>query len=103
MSLRKLGGSGPVLRLGLDGLQLQLLVRELDQDGVRLNGRAGQGKDALDASLRCGSYEPDLLRHQRADPPNLTEHVTTRHGIDPDRRAVHRESGGVEGGDAEGG
>ena len=84
------------LSLRLESLELDIGIGELDEHGGGGDFLARLDVLALDAARGDGGDPADLLGDERARPANLTHHLTTRDGVDPERGRIDRRSGPVE-------
>jgi len=77
------------LALGIERLQHDVGVRELEEDGALLDRRARPQRDALDPPGGVRGDQPDLLRHQRPGPLHFAQHRPALDAICPERAPVH--------------
>jgi hypothetical protein len=100
VGVRRLGGAE--LELGCQDLLLQIRVRHLEDDTIRLDLRARAEDVALDATGGGGRDPPDVLGDERAGAADLTDHRSALDRVDPHRRAVHTRRGRPEARHADG-
>ena len=76
-------------------------LRQLEDDRVGRDLRAGAEDDALDASLRLRVDPADVFGHERARAADLAQHRALLHRVDPDDGAIDGGRGGLQLRDAE--
>ena len=85
---RELGLGEGQLALGVERLELDVRVHELEQHGLLVDRLAGVDEDALDASGRDRRDPADAFGNERAAAAHLTQHRAPAHLVDPQRRAL---------------
>src|SRR6266576_3778680 len=92
----ELGAGGRQLLLGLERLDLDIGVGEVEQNGLRLHALPRLREHPIDAAGGERRDEADVFRDERTGPPNLTHHFAAAHRIDPQSRSVHGRCGGLQ-------
>src|SRR4029077_13083152 len=88
--------------LGLEGLDLNVRVGEVEQHRLRRHMLPRLREHAIDAAGGERRDEADVLRHERAGPPHLAHHLAAAHRIDPQRGPVDARCRGFEAGEKNG-
>ena len=80
----------------LHDLLFELRVRQFDDDRAGRHLRAGAEDDALDAAGGRGRDPADVFRNEASGAAHRARHRTALDRVDPDRRALHFGSRGLE-------
>ena len=97
---RRFGGLD--LQRGILELLIQLWIDELQNHAVGSHRRARVEQNPVDPPLGRRRNPADLLRHQRAGAPHLSQQGTALDHVDPERGPLHRRSRRLEAREADG-